>query len=504
LPKTNPPIKSTISHSTSNSYTVIFAPTATGTATGSLTITTNDPANPSVTVPLSGDGTVVSPAAIELILDRSGSMATSIPGGTRMTALQSAVAMFSQLLIPGSGFELGSVQFDSNEAVLTPLASFDTTQQNDIITGVNTLFPRTLTSIGGGLQLGQTSLAASSQQRKVAIVFTDGYENTPPMIASVEPAVLNAGTEVYAVGLGDPVYLSVAALQELAASSNGKFFQTTDPLVLRKQFVEILADAFRQNLAADPLLDLQQGQQIAVPVNITTCESRISFVILWEDLTAQIQFSVRAPDGTTFRTGASNKNRLVRESQRPGYWFFQIAFPPGPNGNIGPAQVGTWQMLIDPVFVRGSIRASTSVLVEGKLQLLTQIAGASVGEPMVVSVNINHAGTPVTIARVFVDVTAPTASLAALSTPSVILRATDADTSLIPPHLRNVTETCKTCHEAKFDQASSTYTLSLPPLEFDGVYTFEVNATGNACNGTFQRYWSGSTYVAPQIIDPPQ
>ena len=244
-------------------------------------------------------------------------MATPITGGTRMTALQSAVNMFAQLVIPDTGFSMGSVQFDTTEAVLTPLADFDTTQQNTIITGANSLFPRNLTSIGGGLQLGQTSLAPSTIPRKVAIVFTDGYENTPPMIATVEPGVISAGTEVYAVGLGDPAYLSVAALNQLAASSSGKFFQTTDPLVLRKQFVEILADAFRQNMAADPILTLQQGVSTTVPVSITNCDSRLSFVLLWEDPTAQIQFTVRAPDGTTFGAGSPTNNRLVRYVQNP-------------------------------------------------------------------------------------------------------------------------------------------------------------------------------------------
>lgn len=281
LPMSNPPISDTVAASTSKNYTVVFGPTATGAASGMLTITSNDPAHPSVSVPLSGNGVTVSPAAIELILDRSGSMATAITGGTRMTALQSAVSMFAELVIPDTGFSMGSVEFDTTEAVLTPLANFDATQQGAIIAGANSLSPRNLTSIGGGLQLGQTSLAASAMPRNVAIVFTDGYENTPPMIASVEPGVISAGTEVYAVGLGDPAYLSVAALQKLAASSNGKFFQTTDPLVLRKQFVEVLADAFRLNMAADPILDLQQGVPVTIPVNMTSCESRISFVLLW-------------------------------------------------------------------------------------------------------------------------------------------------------------------------------------------------------------------------------
>jgi len=497
LPISNPPINASIPSGSSQSFTLVFAPTALGIAGGTLTITSNDPANPSVSVPLTGNGVAVSPAAIELVLDRSGSMATAVAGGTRMTALQNAVSMFSDLVITDTGFSMGSVQFDNQFAVLAPLQKFDATQQNTIKTDANTLTPRGLTSIGGGLKLGQASLSASAQTRKIAIVFTDGLENTPPTIASIEPGVLNAGTEVYAVGLGDPAYLSVAPLSELAASSNGKFFQTTDPLVLRKQFVEILADAFRQNMAADPILTLQQGVQVTVPVNITNCEARISFVLLWEDPAAQVQFSIKAPDGTTFGSLSGNNNRLVRYVQRPGYRFFQIALPPGPHGTIGPKQLGQWQMQIHPVAVPGgSTRASTNVLVESALQIVARIAGGGIAEPILLRVGLFQKGQAVKGAHVRARVTAPLTSLASISTPLVRHRALAADTHLIPPGQQILTKTCATVHELKFNERE--YILQLPPPRIDGVYRAEVTATGQACGGIFERYWSGSIYIGPK------
>ena len=496
LPPGNPPITDAIAAGTAKSYTVVFGPTATGSAAGLLTVTSNDPAHPSTSVPLDGTGVAVSPAAIELILDRSGSMATAITGGTRMTALHSAVSMFAELIIPGTGFAMGTTQFDTGEAVLTALADLDATQQAAIVAGANSLTPRSLTSIGGGLKLGQSSLAASAMTRNVAVVFTDGYENTPPMIATVEPGVIAAGTEVYAVGLGDPAYLSTAALQSLAASSAGKFFQTTDPLVLRKQFVEVLADAFRQNMAADPVLDVHQGVPVTLPVAITDCESRISFVLLWEDPAAQIQFTVSAPDGTTFGAGSGTANRLVRYVQRPGYRFFQITLPPGPTRTIGPRQLGQWKMLIDPVYVTGgTTRISTSVLVESELQITAQIQAQAVGAPMSVQVELTHAGSVVPNANVSVLLTAPLTSLAGLSTPAVRQRAAAADVHLIPPAEQILTQTRSTRYPASFDKRG--YTARLPVPEVDGVYHAEVTATGSACGGVFERYWSASLYVGP-------
>jgi len=414
-----------------------------------------------------------------------------------MTALQSAVALFADLVIPGTGFAMGSAQFDTTAAVLTALQNFDTAQQAAIIAGANTLTPRNLTSIGGGLNVAQTALAASSQTRKVSIVFTDGFENRPPLIATVEPGILAAGTEVYAVGLGDPAFLSVAALSQLAASSNGKFFQTTDALVLRKQFVEILADAFRQNMASDPILTLQQGVPVQVPVNITNCEARISFVLLWEDPAAQVQLSIEAPDGTTFGSLSGTHNRLVRFVQRPGYRFFQIALPPGPHGTIGPKQLGQWVMQIDPVSIPGGgTRCATNVLVDSALQITARVTAGGVADPLFVRVRLTQDGQTIRNANVRVKLTAPVTSLSHISTPAVRQRALAADTHLIPAKLQHPTKTRTTEHELKFSGREYIFELANPHI--DGVYNAEVTATGQACGGIFERYWSGSVYVGPK------
>jgi hypothetical protein len=289
----------------------------------------------------------------------------------------------------------------------------------------------------------------------------------------------------------------VTALEQLAASSNGKFFQTTDPLVMRKQFVEVLADAFRQNVAADPILDLHQGVRMTIPVSITSCETRISFVLLWEDPTAQVQFTVRAPDGTTFGSLAGANNLLVRYIQRPGYRLVQITLPPGPTKTIGPKQLGQWEMLIDPVRIGGgATRASTNVLVESELRITAQVQASTVGAPLSVTAELTHAGSVVVNADVNVKLTSPLNSLSRLSTPLVRRRATTADTHHIPRQLQILTKTQTIRYEAHFNKRA--YVAALPVPTVDGVYHAEVSATGHACGGTFERYWSGSFYVAPR------
>src|SRR5207302_1111467 len=200
----------------------------------------------------------LNPAALVLVLDRSGSMSAPAQGGTKMDGLKAAVHLFADLVIPGQGDEMGSVQFDDAFNVLTPIGSYDAPKRTLIEADADTLTPRNFTSIGGGLQLGQTQLAGAASPRKVILVFTDGLQNT----------------------------------------------------------------------AADPIITLNAGQTVNIPVNITECERRITFVLNWDDPASQLAMTVRAPDGTVFSPTSPLSNQLVRYGQRSGYRYYQIAFPP--------------------------------------------------------------------------------------------------------------------------------------------------------------------------------
>ena len=104
-----------------------------------------------------------------------------------------------------------------------------------------------------------------------------------------------------------------------------------------------------------------------------------------------------------------------------------------------------------------------------------------------------HQGSVVTDAHVTVKVTSPLTSLSSLSTPLIRHRALAADTVHIPPSLQILTKTMTTQYEAKLQGRE--FIPELPTPQVDGVYHVEVNATGNACGGVFERYWSGSLYV---------
>ena len=100
-------------------------------------------------------------------------------------------------------------------------------------------------------------------------------------------------------------------------------------------------------------------------------------------------------------------------------------------------------------------------------------------------------------AHVTLNLTSPITSLSTSSTPVVRHRAVAADTHHIPPSLQILTKTKTTRHEARFEKRE--YILQLPAVAVDGVYHAEVLATGTACGGAFERYWSASFYVGSAV-----
>jgi len=506
LPPSSTTASGTVMPGAPTRFVVVFAPSANGPQTGTLTISSNDPANPAVTVPLSANGVTPSPASIELVLDRSGSMAGSAPGGTRMDALHAAVRLFADLVIAGTGDAMGSVQFDDQHSVLTALGDFDATQRGAIETDSDSLTPRGATSIGGGLDVALQALTPATTPRKVAIVFTDGLENTGPTIAHEEPGLLGAGIECYAVGLGQPQDISTPALSQLANSANGKFFLTSDTLELRKNFVQVLADAYRHNTAADPIHSIQPGQTMELPVQLTSCERRLSFVAMWDDPASQLDLTVVAPDGTVYSPGSPSSNLLVRFVQRPGYGFFQITLPeidPGSGITLGPLPIGTWIFRLHARSLAGaSERVATQVLVESDVSLRTRLVAPDISTPAMLEASLTHLSQPLTAAKVWAEITPPRKSLRAITTPQVVARALDGDAHPIPLHRTPMGKPFRVdLKPMKDDVAKQGIThagrVKLPAI--DGVYHVEVHATGKACDGIFERFEAYDVYIGPRV-----
>jgi len=123
------------------------------------------------------------------------------------------------------------------------------------------------------------------------------------------------------------------------------------------------------------------------------------------------------------------------------------------------------------------------------------VAASNATSPLGISVALADDGKAVRGAQVEAKVIAPSGSLSAALTPAVVAQALAADT-----HVRNLRPgrpgSAVTVPLA-YSTRTGRYEARLPVPRVDGVYQIEITASGQACNGSVDRYASQSVYIAP-------
>jgi len=115
---------------------------------------------------------------VVLVLDRSGSMGTWTPTGTRWTDLVSAVDVFLNTLeLTPQDEQVALATYSTNASIEVNL-TYDYQQIRDAVAAIN---PNGWTAIGKGIQHGQTAVTNPSYTRtyanKTIVVMTDGNHN---------------------------------------------------------------------------------------------------------------------------------------------------------------------------------------------------------------------------------------------------------------------------------------------------------------------------------------
>lgn len=116
---------------------------------------------------------------VVLVLDRSGSMGTSTPTGTRWTDLQSAVDVFLDTLeLTPQDEQVGLVTYATTATSDVDL-TFDYQSIRDLVALIS---PNGNTAVGKGIEHGQTTVLDPAYTRtfanKTIVVMTDGIHNT--------------------------------------------------------------------------------------------------------------------------------------------------------------------------------------------------------------------------------------------------------------------------------------------------------------------------------------
>jgi hypothetical protein len=299
------------------------------------------------------------PTAVDLVLDRSGSMAydsgVTSEGGVpleRMELLQFAAPILVDLLEPDDA--VGVVRFNQDAAAATsdvapaglaPVGAGRVAAK----TAIGNLTPDGATSIGDGVALANgrlTALSGYPADRKATVVFTDGHENSPQYIADVSGSV---NERVFAVGLGTPEQLRPSALDALTSGTGGYLVLTDrldadDYFLLAKYFAQVLADVTNAEVVLDPESRLRPGDTHRVPFHLVEADSRCDVVVLAPGRNL-FRLSLETPAGDVVDPSAASSSPGLSYVVGDNVTYYRMTLPVATPG--GAAHRGTWHAVLE-------------------------------------------------------------------------------------------------------------------------------------------------------------
>lgn len=287
---------------------------------------------------------------VAVVLDRSGSMSLSgLSGATKMREAQQAAALFIDLIRTDRTHRVTLVSFSTAAGLNSGLTQI-TPAHKDTLMGpaptrdagvVGALSATGMTSIGGGLRLGQMQLSASGANTSAMLLMTDGLQNTPPMIAEVAPEL--AGTRLSIVGFGTEASLDGQLLTRLARDHSGIYTRASEGLSLKKFFALAFGNIFHTGISLDPEYVIKAGAATAEPIPLLVCgESNLVVVLGWEHASEDLTLALVTPGGATVTAaspGAVSSSgdtwvhmrlALPFGAERDGEWRIVVGRPAGP------------------------------------------------------------------------------------------------------------------------------------------------------------------------------
>jgi len=282
---------------------------------------------------------------VMIVFDRSGSMSLNAGTGTGATKIQEArdaASLFVQLVRAETGNRVGLVSFSTTASTPVDFGIAPVNAANKLtligaapFSGgiVGGLDADGFTTIGGGLEAARLQFPAPGANPRAILLLTDGLQNRPPMIETVEPSL--ASIDVNAIGFGEESSLDGALLTRLAESHNGLYMRAGDGLNLRKFFALAFGNIFEAGALMDPEFFLPEDQDVAEPVPFQVCgEERITVVIGWDRADALLLVRLNSPSGTTITGGSPG----VEQSVGRTWTFLRVPLP------INGERDGTWQI----------------------------------------------------------------------------------------------------------------------------------------------------------------
>jgi uncharacterized membrane protein len=170
--------------------------------------------------------------AVELILDRSGSMINEV-GGVPKIAMAQAAARGALAFLLKHRDQVGIVGFEIKAKALVPLTRVEAGSVGQIEHVINTIPANGGTNIYKGLAAGVKEIERSKAKDRHIILLTDGISE-PGSYRELIPGLKKGKISVATVALGAEA--DFALLKEIAAETGGNYYATEDARQLPKIF----------------------------------------------------------------------------------------------------------------------------------------------------------------------------------------------------------------------------------------------------------------------------
>lgn len=304
-------------------------------------------------VPLSGNCVQRPNAAVQLVLDQSGSMNDVTAEGRRKSAiLQDSAKTFADVAYPETG--LGANTYADDAADLMPIQAAGAVDsgagRQALRNAADGYAPIAggMTAIGDGVERAREKLdAVGGYDEKAMIVLTDGKETAAKYIAEVADGVIDQS--VFAIGLGDGDLIEPTALNALTNSTGGYLLMTgllteDDTFLLQKYYLQILAGISNNDIILDPEGRLRPGAATArIPFDVAESDVEINAIAL-ADLTPPVELALETPDGDVIDAAAALADPSVDYAKSSQSILMRTSLPLVVDGR--PMLEGRWHALL--------------------------------------------------------------------------------------------------------------------------------------------------------------
>jgi len=265
---------------------------------------------------------------VMLILDRSGSMGT-----TDMNAAKDASKQFVDFM--GTGDMIGVGSFDDDTRVDFHLAEITSTTKTNAKTAIDPITSGGGTSIGGGLQIGQSELTTrgKAEDAWAIVLLSDGQHNTDPSVESVLPDIVESKTIVHTIGLGSGA--DEATMLDIASQTGGTYNLAPSSSQLGQVYNTILGAISNKQKLKSVSGTLAAGATDQIDVIVDSSISEATFSVTWSG-SGTIELTLESPSGSTITEAVASGDANIEYVSGSNYAYYRVS----------SAETGTWKMFL--------------------------------------------------------------------------------------------------------------------------------------------------------------